>query len=62
LRILGLNASTRKDGESDASMGVPIIFVPKPYGKLRLCVNYRGLNAVTIKDPYPLSLMDELRD
>jgi hypothetical protein len=48
--------------ESDANMGAPIIFVPKRNGKLRLCVDYRGLNAVTIKDPYPLPLMDELRD
>jgi hypothetical protein len=48
--------------ESDANMGAPIIFIPKPNGKLRLCVDYRGLNAVTIKDPYPLPLMDELRD
>jgi hypothetical protein len=48
--------------ESDVNMGVPIKFVPKPNGKLRLCVDYRGLNAITIKDPYPLLLMDELRD
>jgi hypothetical protein len=43
-------------------MGVSIIFVPKLNEKLRLCVDYRILNAVTIKDPYPLTLMDELRD
>jgi hypothetical protein len=48
--------------ESDANMGVLIIFIPKPNGKLRLFVNYRGLNAVTIKDPYPLLLIDKLRD
>jgi hypothetical protein len=48
--------------ESDANMGAPIIFVPKPNGKLCLSVDYRGLNAVTIKDQYPLPLMDELRD
>jgi putative transposase len=43
-------------------MGAPIIFVPKPNRKLQLCVDYRGLNVVTIKDPYPLLLMNELRD
>jgi putative transposase len=48
--------------ESDANMGVQIIFVPKLNGKHWLCVDYRDLNAVTIKDPYLLPLMDELRD
>jgi hypothetical protein len=48
--------------ESDANMGAPIMFIPKPNEKLRLCVNYRVLNAVTIKNPYPLPLMDKLRD
>jgi hypothetical protein len=48
--------------ESNANMGAPIIFIPKPNGKLRLCVNYRGLNIVTKIDAYPIGLMDELRD
>jgi hypothetical protein len=48
--------------ESDATMGAPIIFIPKSTGKLRLSVDYRGFNTVTIKDPYPLPLMHELRD
>jgi hypothetical protein len=48
--------------ESDANMGAPRIVVPKPNGKLRLGVDYRGLNVVTIKDSYPLLLMDKLRN
>jgi hypothetical protein len=51
-----------KIAKSDANIGVFIIFVPKPNGKFQLCVDYRKLNAVTIKDPYPLLLVYELRD
>ena len=29
---------------------------------MRMCINYRGLNAVTIKNKYPLPLIDELFD
>jgi hypothetical protein len=48
--------------ESDANIRAPIIFIPELNGKLRLCVDYRALNVVTIKEPYPLLLMDELKD
>jgi hypothetical protein len=37
----------------------PVIFVKKPGGGLRFCVDYRGLNAVTIKNRYPLPLIRE---
>ena len=48
---------------STSSAGAPILFVPKPHGRgLRLCVDYRGLNKITMKNRYPLPLMDELRD
>ena len=40
----------------------PILFVPKPDGTLRLCIDYCGLNKITIKNCYPLPLMNELRD
>ena len=41
----------------------PVIFVPKGHDRgLRLCIDYRGLNKVTIPNRYPLPNMDELKD
>jgi hypothetical protein len=42
--------------------GSPILFVKKKDGSLRLCVDYRGLNKVTIRIHYPLPLIPELLD
>jgi hypothetical protein len=39
-----------------------ILFVPKKDGSHRLCVDYRGLNKITIKNRYPLLLISELLD
>jgi len=36
--------------------------VPKLDGSIRLCVDFRGLNAVTIKNRYPLPLISEILD
>jgi len=46
---------------SSSRIGAPILFVPKPDGTLRLCVDYRELNKITIKNKYSLPLMSELR-
>ncbi|KAF4482546.1 Transposon Tf2-9 polyprotein [Colletotrichum fructicola Nara gc5] len=46
---------------STSPAGSPILFVPKKNGKLRLCVDYRMLNEMTIKNRYPLPLIDEMR-
>jgi len=51
----------RKIRRSSSPIGAPILFVPKPDGTLRLCVDYRGLNKITIKNKYPLPLMSKLR-
>jgi hypothetical protein len=40
--------------------GAPVSFVPKKVGTQRLCVNYRALNEVTIKNKYPLPRIDDL--
>lgn len=54
---------TGKIRPSKSPAGAPILFVPKPHGRgLRLCVDYRGLNRVTILNRYALPLMNELRD
>ena len=37
----------------------PILFVKKNDGSQRLCVDYRGLNEGTIKNRYPLPLLQE---
>ena len=47
---------------STSPAGAPILFVPKKDGTLRLCVDYRGLNNVTIKDRCPLPLIGETLD
>ncbi|SPC67498.1 uncharacterized protein UHOD_11759 [Ustilago sp. UG-2017b] len=47
---------------SDSPAASPILFVKKKDGSLRLCVDYRGLNQITIRNRYPLPLIDELLD
>jgi hypothetical protein len=47
---------------SKSLSAAPILFVPKKDGGDRLCVDYRGLNKVTIKNRYPLPLISKLLD
>src|SRR5204863_6203857 len=47
---------------STSPFGSPVLFVKKPDSSLRLCVDYRALNWITIKNRYPLPLISELLD
>jgi hypothetical protein len=47
---------------SSSPWGCPALFVPKKDKELRLCVDYRPLNAVTIRNKYPLPRIDILFD
>ena len=47
---------------SESPAGAPILFVKKKDGSLRLCVDYRGLNKITIKNRLALPLISETLD
>ncbi len=40
--------------------GLPILFMDKKDEKLRMCIDYRSLNKITIKNNYPLPQIDDL--
>ena len=42
---------------SNSPAAAPILFIRKPGGGLRFCVDYRALNKLTRKDRYPLPLI-----
>ena len=44
---------------SISTHGAPVLFAPKKDGGLRFCIDYRWLNKKTIKNRYPLPLLEE---
>jgi hypothetical protein len=47
---------------SASHWGSPVLFVKKKDGSMRMCIDYRNLNAVTVKNKYPLPRIDDLLD
>ena len=58
-RYLDENLSKGFIRASRSQAAAPVLFVKKPGGGLRFCVDYRGLNAITVKNRYPLPLISE---
>ena len=56
------NIAAGRIRKSSSPAGAPILFIPKKDGELRLCVDYRGLNKVTVKNRHPLPLISEILD
>jgi len=44
------------------SWGAPVLFVKKKDGSMRMCIDYRQLNKVTIRNKYPIPRIDDLFD
>ncbi len=45
---------------SDSPWAAPLVPVRKPNGKVRLCVDYRKVNSVTVREPYYIPTFDEI--
>nr|GFC67658.1 retrotransposon protein, putative, Ty3-gypsy subclass [Tanacetum cinerariifolium] len=47
---------------SSSPWGAPVVFVKKKDGSFQMCINYRELNKLTVKNRYPLPRIDDLFD
>ncbi|GKD92422.1 putative reverse transcriptase domain-containing protein, partial [Tanacetum coccineum] len=47
---------------SSSPLGAPVLFVKKKDGSFRMCIDYRELNKLTVKNPYPLLIINDLID
>ena len=47
---------------SDSPYGAPVLLAPKKDGSLRFCIDYRWLNKRTVRNRYPLPLLEEMLD
>ncbi|GJR55512.1 putative reverse transcriptase domain-containing protein [Tanacetum coccineum] len=67
MHIQALEVGARDDtledtGPSSSPWGAPVLFVKKKDGSFRMCIDYRELNKLTVKNRYPLPRIDDLFD
>ena len=48
--------------ESSSPWMAPAVFIPKKSGELRICIDYRELNKLSMRDSYSLPLPDEVQN
>jgi hypothetical protein len=48
--------------QSSSPWASPVLMIRNPDGTIRFCIDYRKLNAVTVKDCYPMPLIDDILD
>jgi hypothetical protein len=53
-----LNAGIIRPSKSPWS--APIVLIPKPDGSFRVCINYKKLNSITIKDAFPIPRIQDI--
>jgi hypothetical protein len=62
-RIINTRGVTKGYIRSSTSpWAAPVLFVEKKDGTRRMCIDYRALNEVTIKNKYPLPRIEDLFD
>ncbi|GJT86401.1 putative reverse transcriptase domain-containing protein [Tanacetum coccineum] len=61
-RLEDVNFLTGFIRPSSSPWGAPVLFVKKKDGSFRMCIDYRKLNKLTVKNQYPLPRIDDLFD
>ena len=56
-RYLDSHLAKKSIQASSTSYSSPVLFIKKPRGEIRFCVNYKRLNTITKKDRYPIPLI-----